>query len=435
VDAPGAPGGYAALVARLMAARAAGVRLELDRVRAALARLGHPERRLGAIVQIGGTNGKGSTAAFLDAIARAAGLRVGLYASPHLQRWAERIRVDGAELAEPALVAAGAAALAADPDAELTFFELTTLIALEGFARAGVEVAILEVGLGGRLDATTAAGAGIAAVTGVALDHQGYLGDTLAAIAAEKAAIFALGQRAVVGAAGEPEAVPWLLDAARRAGVASLAVIDAAAIAAVPPGLGLVGAHQRANAACALALADALGAARGAAIGPAARATGLAATRVPGRLERFVRGGVEVWLDGAHNPQAARVVAGALADLPAPGGPRIVVLGVSADKDVAGVVGPLVAGADGAIATRSRHERALPEGPLAAAAAAAGVPAVEAIADPIVALDRAIARAAPAGRVVVAGSLFLIGEIRAHLRGEPLEAADLTDPLAAPRRT
>jgi dihydrofolate synthase / folylpolyglutamate synthase len=420
----GPPGDYPALVARLSAARRFGVRLGLERMDAALDRLGRPERRF-LVVQIGGTNGKGSTAAFVAAIARAGGLSVGLYTSPHLSRWSERFAVDGHELGRDELVAAGGEVLAADPAGELTFFELSTLIALVSFARRGVELAVLEVGLGGRLDATTAAAAPIAAVTGVALDHQQHLGDTLAAIAAEKAAIFRPGQRAVIGAAGEVEAVPLLVSAARAAGVAHLALIDAPAIARVPVAPAMAGQHQRRNAACALALIDAVEAVRGAPLPAGAREAGVAEARLPGRLERIDHRGARFLVDGAHNPQAARTVAAAL---PA-GRPRIVVLAVTSDKDAAGVVDPLVAGADHVVVCETRNERAMRRAALAAVVGRRFTGPIDQAGSVAAALDRAAGLAGAEGLVVIAGSLFLAGEAREHLLGEPADEVPLGDPL------
>ncbi|HUS66508.1 MAG TPA: Mur ligase family protein, partial [Kofleriaceae bacterium] len=232
---------YRALLGRLFAARRFGMRLELERIERCLERLGRPQRAARAVVQVGGTNGKGSTAAFIDAVLRAGGVTTGLYASPHLLRLTERFRVGGAELTPAEVVDAdrAVAAAAAGAGVELTFFEEVTAIAVVAFAARGVDVMVLEVGMGGRHDATTAVGAGVAVVTGVALDHQEHLGATLEAIAGEKAGIFRAGQRAVVGAAGEPEAVPLLSAAARARGVAALTVIDPAAADALALPLGL----------------------------------------------------------------------------------------------------------------------------------------------------------------------------------------------------
>ncbi|HUH03231.1 MAG TPA: hypothetical protein VML75_14640, partial [Kofleriaceae bacterium] len=233
------------LTRRLYEARRGGVKLELDRTRRLLAQLGDPQRRF-ACVQIGGTNGKGSTAAFVEAICRQAGVRVGLFTSPHLTRLNERFRIDGRDLDDPQLLRAGAEVEAAvdvmGPADEPTFFERVTALALVAFADAGVELAVLEVGLGGRYDSTSAVDRRVVAITGVALDHQLYLGDTLAAVAAETAGAIARGQRVVIGCSGEPEAVPMLIAAAEAAGAAGLRVAtsqDVGAVAGAVPDLAL----------------------------------------------------------------------------------------------------------------------------------------------------------------------------------------------------
>src|SRR5262249_13061824 len=156
------------------------------------------------------TNGKGSTSAFIASMLRAAGKKTGLYTSPHLIQFAERFLVDGTQVAPKALVRAAERMNACDRDGTLTFFEQVTVMATLAFAEAGVEAAVMEVGMGGRFDATTALKADVAVVTGVAMDHQEFLGDTLEAIAGEKAGIFRAGKPAVIGISGEPAAVPVL---------------------------------------------------------------------------------------------------------------------------------------------------------------------------------------------------------------------------------
>src|SRR5215510_11662865 len=208
---------YAELLARLLPARRFGVVLGLERMRGILDRLGEPDRRLGAIVHVGGTNGKGSTVAMIAALAAAAGQRVATYTSPHLSCLRERIAIGGAMIPEPAIVAAAERVRSAGGD-ELTFFEQITAIAMVAIAGARVDVTVLEVGLGGRLDATNVVDPVVAVVTGVALDHEAILGDTIAKIAVEKAGIWKPGRPAIIGASGEAEAVPILLDAARAAG-------------------------------------------------------------------------------------------------------------------------------------------------------------------------------------------------------------------------
>ena len=424
---------YAALLERLFTARGGGVRLQLGRIERCLAVLGDPHRRFEVRVHIGGTNGKGSTSAFVEAMVRAAGKRTGLFTSPHLSRFNERFVVDGRPLADEQLLAAGRAveaAVAELPSAAMpTFFEQATAMALWAFAEQEVEVAILEVGLGGRFDATNVVAAEVAAVTGVALDHQSYLGDTIGDIAGEKAGIFKSGQRVVIGAAGEPESVPLLEAAAARAGAERVTTVTSADIAALAGWrLGLAGRHQRSNAACALAVVDhlvELGVVD-AAIGLRQRA--LAGTVFPGRMETLATGaGPRVIVDGAHNPHAARTLADAVTEVEHRR--RIVVLGVSADKDVAGVAGPLVAGADVVVVTQSRQERALPARQIAEVVRALG-------GDPVCldraaeAIEYALSRGDSADLVLICGSLFLVGEARELLCGVESDPIQLSDPVA-----
>jgi dihydrofolate synthase/folylpolyglutamate synthase len=399
--------GYREVLERLFAARRFGVVLGLERVQEALARLGSPERRLGTVVHIGGTNGKGSTAAMIAAIATAAGRRVAVYSSPHLSTMRERIVCGGRMIGEDEVVAAYREMAAED----LTFFEQLTVLAIHWMAAQRPELTVLEVGLGGRLDATNAVDADIAAVTGVAMDHQAILGGTLDAIAGEKAGIFKAGRRAVIGCSGEPEAIPALIAAARAAGVARLTLARDRADSALP------GAHQRANAACALAVVDHLEALGAIAAPSWIRAAGLAAVRHPGRLELLPDGTL---LDGAHNPQGTAALAAALAGHPRP---ITLVLAVSADKDVAAMLAPLVGAVDTVICTRYQQPRSLDPAALATAARAAGFADVREAPD--------LASALRPG-VVVAGSLMLVGEARTLLLGAPTDPFVVTDPAPAP---
>lgn len=429
---------YRELLEKLFTARRGGAVLELDRVRHALAKLGDLRAALPLVVQIGGTNGKGSTAAFYDAIAREAGARVGLFTSPHLSRVEERFSIDGRPASEDAVLAAGEAVATCDPDGELTFFEQVALIAARLFADAGVDIAIFEVGLGGRLDATTALGADVAAVTGVALDHTKILGADIPAIAAEKAGIFGPGQEAVIGRSGRSEAIPLLERAAQGAGARRVRRVTEedeaeARELAGEGGLGLKGAHQAQNAACALAVADAAEALGAVRARGAARARGLARARFPGRLEKLGER-PRVIADGAHNPDAARALADALGEIPRRR--LILVAGGSADKDLDAVIGPLAALADAVVATRAENERARPEEEVAAIAArhcAGG--RVEAADSVEAALARARAQAHPDDAIVIAGSLFVVGEARRAIVGGEADPFELSDPaVVTPRR-
>ncbi len=427
---------WRALVERLYAARRFGVELGLDRMTAVLDRLGNPERRIGVRVHIAGTNGKGSTAAFVDAMARGAGCRTGRFTSPHLVHLRERFVISGV-CADPDLVIqAGNAVTGAGGDT-LTFFEQVTAMALWIFAAAAVDVAIIEVGLGGRLDATNAVACEVAAVTGVAFDHEAYLGTTIEAIAGEKAGIFKPHQRAVVGCSGMPEARPLLRSAALRAGVQNLTMVDAP----VPSNwmLGLAGEHQRANAACALAIVDHLHE-LGAIAQPLDQnhlRQALAQTRLPGRLERLDD---HVVVDGAHNPHAACALAAALPSLPRP---RIAIVAVSADKDAAAIVAPLLPHVDAVIATtyqqaRARSAQALADIVSTVAAASMPVWVCEDVGQsldrarsmlPTIARDSADAVGLQTGTIVVTGSLFIVGEVQERMKGQIPDDLPLSDPL------
>jgi dihydrofolate synthase/folylpolyglutamate synthase len=406
---------YAELLAQLLPARRFGVVLGLERMRAILDRLGAPDRRLGAIVHVGGTNGKGSTVAMIAALAAAAGQRVATYTSPHLSCLRERIVIDGAMISERAMLRAADRVRSAGGD-ELTFFEQLTAIGMVAIAAAHVDVTVLEVGLGGRLDATNVVDPAVAVVTGVAMDHEAILGDTLAKIAAEKAGIYKPGRPAIIGASGLAEAVPVLSALAHAAG-ASVTMIDDAAVAAVPP-LGLPGAHQRRNAAAALAAIAALGLP---VVAPA-----LVTVHHPGRFEVIgppatPRGIERVILDGAHNPHGAQALAEVLRER---GERPVLVVAVSADKDVAGIAAALAPAVRAVIATRYQQDRAMDPETLAALFARSGATAASAPT-----LHAALTAAAAYGAtIVVAGSLFLVGEARTLLLGAPTDPMLVTDP-------
>ncbi|MCA9687052.1 MAG: bifunctional folylpolyglutamate synthase/dihydrofolate synthase, partial [Myxococcales bacterium] len=368
-------------------------------------------RDLGVCVHIGGTNGKGSCAAFVESIARCSGLRTALFTSPHLERFAERMQVGGRPLDEELILAAYermrevVASYAADD--QPSFFEQITIVGLHLLAQARPELSVIEVGLGGRLDATNVIRAEVACVTGVALDHQDVLGNDLQEIAREKAGIFKAGQRVVIGCSGLAEAVPTLIEAAERAGVASSTVVRRPLADSSP--LGLAGSYQRANAAAALAVVAELQALKVLPVDPQLVAAGLARTRHPGRIEQ-VGARPRVILDGAHNPHGAAALAVEMAAWP---GPRVLVVGVSGDKDLAGILEPLRAAADLVIATSGSHPRLRP-----AAEVAAGIRGRDGLVvdDLAVALELAKQRAGSDGTVVVAGSLFLVGEARQLVR-------------------
>jgi dihydrofolate synthase/folylpolyglutamate synthase len=407
---------YVAMLEALHDAARFGVRLDLAAVGEALQRMGSPHRRLGLTVHVGGTNGKGSTSALLAASLKKAGFRTGLFTSPHLARFTERIRIDGTEV-DPEIL--GETYERLQPFfGGLTFFEQTTCLAFEIFTMAGVRATVLEVGLGGRLDATNVVDADVSVVTGVALDHQEVLGGDLAAIAREKAGIFKPGKPAVIGPGGEPEAVPVLIAEAERRGALPFTIT-----ADLPEGwtVGLAGEHQRANAACALAALIALD---NPWIGQDDVRAAFAAATWPGRLEKSQN----VMFDGAHNPQGARALAAAC-------DPAVLVVGISADKDARGILEPLVRPGLPVIATQAPSPRALPAADLCAIAASLGGNA-EAIADPLDALVRAQELAHDPvdsdddGLILVCGSLYLVGALRALVLRERVDPVLAQDPAA-----
>ncbi|MBX3726368.1 MAG: bifunctional folylpolyglutamate synthase/dihydrofolate synthase [Xanthomonadales bacterium] len=333
----------AAWLRRLERGHPQAIALGLDRVGRVWQALGAP-RPGTRVITVGGTNGKGSTVAFVEAAATAAGMRVGCYTSPHLHRYNERVRIAGVEVGDAALVEAFERVERAREGVPLTYFEAGTLAAFLVMAQADLDLAVLEVGLGGRLDAVNLIDAEVAVVTTVALDHQDWLGDTRAAIAREKAGIARPGRALVIG---ERDAEPALLAAAAAlgAGVRWLGrdhdwlpgpppVWQAGGRRVALPGrLPLVAPVQWDNAASALAALHALDPA----IDLQAAAGGLAGAALPGRLQR-AGGDRRVILDVAHNPQAATALAHWLADQP---GPTDAVFSGLLDKDLPGVIAPL----------------------------------------------------------------------------------------------
>ncbi len=314
----------------------------LERIRTVLTRLG-AERPRGHVITVGGTNGKGSVAALIDGSLRAAGRRVGLYTSPHLNRYPERIRIDGREIDTLRLLDVFERIEAARREVTLTFFEYATAAAILAFNDLALEFLVMEVGLGGRLDAINVLDAEVAVVTSIGFDHRDYLGDTLEAIGREKAGIFRSGRPAIFGGAEMPDSIAT---EAKRIG-ARLERIGhdfsftrtpqgwnwrrgALALDALPPP-GLAGPVQYENAATAFAALAA-----GGWLPPrAALETALATVTVAGRFERHP--GPVTWVfDVAHNPAAAAALARAMAEA-APAGRWFLVVGILADKDAAAI--------------------------------------------------------------------------------------------------
>lgn len=395
---------YPEALAWLYATQLTGIKLGLDNMRRLIAAQGGQPP--GRFVHVAGTNGKGSVCAMVDAVCRASGWRTGLFTSPHLLTFRERIRVDGETIPE-AGVAQGLTRLretTAQWNPPPTFFELTAALALDWFRQCQTEVVAWETGLGGRLDATNAIHPAVSVITAIDLDHRAYLGDTIEEIAGEKAGIIKPGVPAV-SAPQAPAAAAVVARAAREQG-ASLRVVEGEAA------VNLAGGHQRRNAALALAAL----AAAGIAVDVEAGARGLANVEWPGRFDRLDG----VILDGAHNPAAARRLARTWAEeFPRADRPAVI-LGILGDKDAAGICRELAAIAGCFIVTPVRSPRAGSVDELAALARASGVPATSA---PDLSSALAQARAAGAS-ILVTGSLFLVGEALGLLRqGAPPEVS------------
>jgi dihydrofolate synthase/folylpolyglutamate synthase len=411
------------------------IKLGLENVTRLLARLGDPHTAYTS-VQIAGTNGKGSTAAMLEAICRAARLRAGLYTSPHLVSIQERVRIDGREITREefarhaTLVREASERVRVESGALPTFFEQVTAIALDAFRDARVRLAILETGLGGRLDATTAAGASIVAITPVALDHQEYLGDTLAAIASEKAAIIREGVRAVV-APQAAEASEVILRRCRETGVEPRFSTEVLSVeGACGEGrlrvrlrtereeysgvcLALRGRHQLTNAALAVALAETL-ADDGFKITREHVVEGLESAEHAGRLELIESGGRTLLLDGAHNPAGARALRAYLDEFE--GRKVTMVFGAMRDKALAEIGAVLFPAAERLVLTKPRSPRAATVEELLRAVPADDPPRSVALAPSAAdALTVARAQTPTGGTICVTGSLYLVGEIKALL--------------------
>ena len=439
------PLGYDEAVEALRSRGRFGISLGLERIAALLDELGHPERELrGAL--IAGTNGKGSVVALARAALNVAGLRVGTMPKPHLVTYRERIAIDGSPLSPNRFAAAVAAVLpAVDAVAQRlgppTEFEVLTAAAFAELVRAGVDLALVEVGMGGRLDATNVLDPGVAVVTNVQHDHERHLGRTLAAIGAEKAAIIKPGNLAVTGATGR--GLRPILDRCDRLGVPlrragagqpyRVAVLhagwDGLLLDVTTPerelpelGVGLLGSHQAANAAVALALLDALreDAQRREGSLPlddTAIRRGFAEARWPGRLELLKPTPFgPVLLDGAHNPAGARALASALEELGVRRFP--LVLGAMRGKRVTAMLRALAPREPRPVFTRVDDPGALAPAALLRAWRALGMEGVEA-ATPAAALAIAAEqRTDPNQPVVVAGSLYLVGAVRGMLTHE-----------------
>ena len=398
------------LEALLVSRTRPGIVLGLRRMRAALAAGGHPEQRFPA-VQVAGTNGKGSISTFLHAILQAGGLRAGVYRSPHLRSWCERLQLGERWVEAETLRADLTRWQAIAQEHGLTIFELLTAAAMDRFAREQLDLVVLEVGMGGRLDATTAhPDRSVVGFGPIGLDHQEFLGDTLAAIAEEKAGVMAPGQVAISGP--QPPAVRETLERQARLQHCQLLWVDP-----LPPeeeggpALGLPGSFQRANAAVALGMANSL-IQKGWPISEAAIRQGLRQARWPGRFERRAWQGRELLLDGAHNPPGALALRQELdrleasAPLPNRVGRRWL-LAIQRTKDAPALLDALLGPRDGA-AIVSLSDLPCWSGAELLAARPALAGRLVAVGD----VAEGLQWLRPPGPLpVIAGSLYLLGEI------------------------
>lgn len=423
-----------AIVARLTALHPKLIDLSLDRMWRILDALGHPERRLPPVIHVAGTNGKGSTVAFMRAILEAAGQRIHVYTSPHLVRFNERFRLGAAGAGRLASDAELAAALEqcerANAGHPITVFEITTAAGLLLFSRLPADALLLEVGLGGRLDATNVVERPLATViTPVSLDHADHLGDTVASIAGEKAGIVKRGIPVIV-AAQPREALAVIERTAARAGApikiagehwtateerGRLVYQDDAGLLDLPPPR-LAGRHQFENAGVAIATLRMAGLAL-----PPSAYEGVARADWPARMQRLAHGrlvellpvGGELWLDGGHNADGGRAIANALADLEERvSRPLVLIVGMLATKDAgaflrnfAGLARQLIA------VTIPDQDKAIPAERLAEQARASDIPALvaEGIVDALTIVGRL--ELEPPPRVMITGSLYLAGAV------------------------
>ena len=415
--------GSDAILERMMSLHPKIIDLTLDRVWRLLAALDHPERVLPPVIHVAGTNGKGSTLAMIRAGLEAGGAAVHVYTSPHLARFHERIRLAGRLIDEDRLAAVLEECEAANGGTPITYFEITTCAALLAFAREPADWTLLEVGLGGRLDATNVVDRpALTIITPVSLDHQQYLGDTVAQIAGEKAGILKRGVPCVVGPQA-PEGLEAIEARAEAVGApllvhgrdwmaweerGRLVFQDQTGLMDLPlPNL--PGPHQVQNAGAALMALRHLGR------GEAACEAAVTRAEWPARMQRLktgplvaAAGGCELWLDGGHNPAGGEAVAATLARMPAK--PTHLVTGMLNTKDVAGYMRPLAARAASLTAVSIPGEAAtLPAEVTAEAARSVGIAADTA--DSVLAAVRAIAAREPGARILISGSLYLAGQV------------------------
>jgi dihydrofolate synthase/folylpolyglutamate synthase len=434
---------WESVLARLLALHPKRIDLSLERIERLLARLGNPQRRLPPLIHVAGTNGKGSTIAFMRAILEAAGQRVHVYTSPNLVRLNERFRIgragSGRLVDDDELAGVLAECEAANDDAPITVFEMETAAAFLLFARHPADVLLLEVGLGGRLDATNVVELPLASViTRLALDHADFLGDTIEQVAAEKAGILKRGVPAVVVSQPRDALAVIERQAARVRAPLSVAGEDWTATEERGrlvyqdsdglldlPAPKLYGRHQFENAGAAIA------ALRASALKLPAPAFEAGMVRVdwPARMQRLAQGRLaallqpesELWLDGGHNPDGGRAIAAALADLEERvSRPLVLVVGMMATKDAEGFLHNFSGLARRVITVPIHQDKAVPAAALAEIAQRVGIPALAR--DDVESALTVAARLefAPAPRILVTGSLYLAGEVLAA-NGTPPE--------------
>jgi dihydrofolate synthase/folylpolyglutamate synthase len=419
----------APILARLQQLHPKLIDLSLGRMERLLNILGNPETKLPPVLHVAGTNGKGSTIAYLEAMLRSARHRVDAYISPHLVQFNERIRLDGANIAAPRLNDLLIECETANAGAPITFFEITTAAAFLAYARSAADFLLLEVGLGGRLDATNVvARPALSVITPVSIDHTQYLGDTLPGIAGEKSGILKVGVPAVIGAQTDAAEVVIAARAAElntpllRHGREWTVCVEAGRIRYEGtsgtyefPLPALAGRHQVGNAGVAIASLEALGTPP---FSPAAVAKGLACTHWPGRLQRvtppYLPGGWELWLDGGHNEAAGRALADARLWRDKP---LYLIVGMLNTKPPTKFLRPLVAHAKGLTGV------AVPDGSasftpheICTAGANLGLPSR--VAENVPAAIERLTREAAPGRILVCGSLYLVGAVLAGLEME-----------------
>ena len=438
---------YQETIDYLYALQKQGVKLELANTAALMKIMGDPHRKFRS-VHIAGTNGKGSTSAFIAGMLQAAGYRVGLYTSPHLVSFTERIRINGKNISEKKVVELagrvrngyqGPQATSETAALNPTFFEVTTAIAFSYFAEEGVDIAVVEVGMGGRLDSTNVIAPLVSVITNIDMEHTEFLGGTLELIAAEKAGIIKQGVPVVTGAA-QP-AVLRLIQKQAEAARSRLHVLGRDfSSEQIRPGrrqqfdyrgiresfagltISLLGPYQVTNATLALAAVECLRGS-GMAVPEQSVRAGLEQAYWPGRLERVAER-PDIYLDGAHNPASARMLAAAIGELKHGYNKLVLVIGILGDKDVKGIIDEIVPLADSVIVTRPEYGRAMDVGALAAevrtlhqAAETAGTMAI--------AIEKAKEKAGPDDLILFAGSLYVVGEARAMLVNNAAESPGL----------